>query len=94
LFLEIEVMAAVGQLFAFLIPLNEHPGAESLVACCKRRLPPKLAPRLVIFLDDFPRALLERGCAVHRPGGTNEAGSTGKPTDLQPSGLRGEQIPV
>ena len=29
-----------------------------MIAYCRRRLPPELVPRLVIFLDDFPRTFI------------------------------------
>jgi long-chain acyl-CoA synthetase len=38
--------------------VKEKPSAESLIAYCKRRLPPELVPRLIIFVDDFPRSLI------------------------------------
>ena len=31
---------------------------EAVIAYCKRRLPPALVPRFVIFMDDFPRTFI------------------------------------
>jgi long-chain acyl-CoA synthetase len=55
---EAAVVAIAGQPIAFIIAKNERPTAEALIAYCKRRLPPELAPRLVIFVDDFPRTFI------------------------------------
>ncbi|RPI33856.1 MAG: hypothetical protein EHM70_04755 [Chloroflexota bacterium] len=55
---EAVVVAIAGQPFAFVIAKGERPSAESLVAYCKRRLPTELVPRLVIFVDDFPRTFI------------------------------------
>ncbi|MEJ2707136.1 MAG: alpha/beta fold hydrolase [Anaerolineales bacterium] len=52
------VVAVAGQPVAFVITRKEHPGAEAIIAYCKRRLPPELVPRLVIFVDDFPRTFI------------------------------------
>jgi long-chain acyl-CoA synthetase len=40
------------------IAKKERPTAESIIAYCKRRLPPELVPRLVIFLEEFPRTFI------------------------------------
>lgn len=57
---EAAVVAIAGQPIAFVIPRSREtrPTAESLIAYCKRRLPPELAPRVVIFVEDFPRTFL------------------------------------
>jgi long-chain acyl-CoA synthetase len=55
---EAAVAAVAGQPIAFVITREDRPSAESLIAYCKRRLPPQLVPRLVIFLDDFPRTFI------------------------------------
>jgi long-chain acyl-CoA synthetase len=55
---EAVVIAVAGQPVAFIIARKERPSAEALIAYCKRRLPPELVPRLVIYLDDFPRTLI------------------------------------
>lgn len=55
---EAVVVAIAGQPVAFVIPRKERPTFEALVAYCKRRLPPELVPRLVIFVDDFPRSFI------------------------------------
>ncbi|HEX9030136.1 MAG TPA: AMP-binding protein, partial [Anaerolineales bacterium] len=55
---EAAVVAIAGQPIAFVIARKERPSANSLLAYCKRRLPPELVPRLVIFVDDFPRTFI------------------------------------
>lgn len=55
---EAAVVAIAGQPIAFVIARKERPTAEALIAYCKRRLPPELVPRLVIFVDDFPRSFI------------------------------------
>jgi long-chain acyl-CoA synthetase len=60
---EAAVVAIAGQPVAFVIVRQgrsraERPTAESLTAYCKRRLPPELVPRLVIFVDEFPRTFI------------------------------------
>lgn len=57
---EAAVVAIAGQPVAFVIPRSrkEAPSADALIAYCRRRLPPELAPRVVIFLDDFPRTFI------------------------------------
>ena len=55
---EAAVVAIARQPIAFVIARKERPTAEALIAYCKRRLPPELVPRLVIFVDDFPRSFI------------------------------------
>jgi long-chain acyl-CoA synthetase len=55
---EAAVVAIAGQPVAFVIAKKDRPSAESLIAYCKRRLPSELVPRLVIFVDDFPRTFI------------------------------------
>jgi long-chain acyl-CoA synthetase len=55
---EAAVVAIAGQPIAFVISGPERPGAEALIAYCKRRLPPEIVPRVVIFVDDFPRTFI------------------------------------
>jgi long-chain acyl-CoA synthetase len=55
---EAAVVAIAGQPIAFVIAREDHPDAEALIAYCQRRLPPELTPRLIIFLDDFPRTFI------------------------------------
>lgn len=60
---EAAVVAIAGQPVAFVIARparsrSERLTAEALIAYCKRRLPPELAPRVVIFLDEFPRTFI------------------------------------
>ena len=55
---EVAVVAIAGRPIAFVIAKKERPSTDSLIAYCRRRLPPELAPRLIIFLDDFPRTFI------------------------------------
>jgi long-chain acyl-CoA synthetase len=55
---EVAVVAVAGHPFAFIIAGREKPSAESVLAYCKRRLPPHLVPRFVIFMDEFPRTFI------------------------------------
>ncbi len=56
---EAAVVAIAGQPIAFLIAhKKERPKVADVLAYCKRRLPPELVPRLVIFVDDFPRTFI------------------------------------
>jgi long-chain acyl-CoA synthetase len=55
---ETAVVAIAGQPVAFVIAGQERPTQELLIAYCQRRLPPELVPRLVVFLDDFPRTFI------------------------------------
>jgi len=52
------VVAIAGQPIAFVIAQQDRPTAQALIAYCQRRLPPELVPRLVIFVDDFPRTFI------------------------------------
>ena len=55
---ETTVVAVAGRPFAFVIAGRERPTPEAVIAYCKRRLPPYLVPRFVIFMDDFPRTFI------------------------------------
>jgi long-chain acyl-CoA synthetase len=55
---EAAVVAIANQPIAFVIAQKERPSAESLIAYCARRLPPELVPRLVLFVEDFPRTFI------------------------------------
>jgi long-chain acyl-CoA synthetase len=55
---EAVVVAIAGQPIAFVISRSERPSATAIIAYCERRLPPELVPRLVIFVDDFPRTFI------------------------------------
>ena len=55
---EVSVVAIANQPIAFIITQKEHPTAELIIAYCKRRLPSELVPRLIIFVDDFPRTFI------------------------------------
>jgi len=55
---EVAVVAIAGQPIAFVIAKDAGLKAEALIAYCKRRLPPHLVPRLVIFVEEFPRTFI------------------------------------
>jgi long-chain acyl-CoA synthetase len=55
---EVAVAAVAGHPFAFVIAGKERPTPEAVIAYCKRRLPPDLVPRFVIFMEDFPRTFI------------------------------------
>jgi len=55
---EAAVVAIAGQPIAFVIAREDRPSAEALIAYCRRRLPPELVPRLIFFVDDFPRTFI------------------------------------
>lgn len=55
---EAAVVAVAGHPFAFVIAGRERPTPEAVIAYCKRRLPPHLVPRFVIFMEDFPRTFI------------------------------------
>lgn len=55
---EAVVVAIAGQPIAFVIARDDRPSAEALIAYCRRRLPPELVPRLIFFMDDFPRTFI------------------------------------
>ncbi len=52
---EAAVIAIANQPIAFVTTNTDRPTAEALIAYCRRRLPPELVPRVVIFVEDFPR---------------------------------------
>jgi long-chain acyl-CoA synthetase len=55
---EVAVVAIANHPFAFVIAGRDRPTPEAVLAYCKRRLPPDLVPRFVIFMDDFPRSFI------------------------------------
>jgi long-chain acyl-CoA synthetase len=55
---EAAVVAIANQPIAFVIAQKDPPTAEAIIAYGKRRLPPDLVPRLVIFVDEFPRTFI------------------------------------
>jgi len=55
---EVAVVAIARRPFAFVIAGHKRPSPDSVIAYCKRRLPPDLVPRFVIFMDDFPRTFI------------------------------------
>jgi long-chain acyl-CoA synthetase len=55
---EVAVVGIAGHPFAFVIAGKERPSPAAVISFCKRRLPPHLVPRFVIFMDDFPRTFI------------------------------------
>lgn len=55
---EVAVVGIAGHPFAFVITGKERPAPAAVIAYCKRRLPPHLVPRFVIFMEDFPRTFI------------------------------------
>lgn len=55
---EAAVVAIDNQPIAFVCANDDHAPAEALIAYCKRRLPPALVPRQVLFVDEFPRSFI------------------------------------
>lgn len=55
---EVAVVGIAGNPFAFVIAGRERPSPAAVISYCKRRLPPHLVPRFVIFMDDFPRTFI------------------------------------
>ncbi len=55
---EVAVVAVANHPFAFVIAGQDRPTPEAVIAYCKRRLPPDLVPRFVIFMEDFPRTFI------------------------------------
>jgi len=55
---EVAVVVVAGNPLAFVIAGKERPTPEAVIAYCKRRLPPHLVPRFVIFMEDFPRTFI------------------------------------
>lgn len=58
---EVAVVGIAGHPFAFVITSGaggEKPTPDAIISYCKRRLPPHLVPRFVIFMDDFPRTFI------------------------------------
>ena len=52
------VVAIANQPIAFVIAKGDRPSGSEIIAFCKRRLPPNQVPRLVIFVEDFPRTFI------------------------------------
>jgi long-chain acyl-CoA synthetase len=55
---EVAVVAVARRPLAFVIARHERPSPDSVIAYCRRRLPPELVPRFVIFVEDFPRTFI------------------------------------
>jgi long-chain acyl-CoA synthetase len=77
---ETAVVSIAGQPVAFVIAQKDRPSSEAIIAYARRRLHPELVPRLVIFLDEFPRSFigkvlrreLARRYEQYRQGGAEE----------------------
>lgn len=55
---EAAVVAIAGKPVAFVIAKEKELTSETVFAYCRRRLPPEMVPRIVVFLDDFPRTFI------------------------------------
>lgn len=55
---EVAVTAIAGRPFAFVIADKQPPTAKAVIEYARRRLPPHLVPRFVIFMEDFPRTFI------------------------------------
>jgi long-chain acyl-CoA synthetase len=55
---EVAVAAIAGRPFAFVIAGKEPPTPKAVIEYARRRLPPHLVPRFVIFMEDFPRTFI------------------------------------
>jgi long-chain acyl-CoA synthetase len=55
---EVAVVAVARQPIGFVIPRDKTPEAEELIEYCRRRLPAELVPKLIVFVDDFPRTFI------------------------------------
>ena len=55
---EAAVVAIADQPIAFIATGKDSTSAETVIAYCRRRLPPELVPRMVIFVDSFPRSFI------------------------------------
>ena len=55
---EVAVAAIARRPFAFVIAGKEPPTSKAVIEYAKRRLPPHLVPRFVIFMEDFPRTFI------------------------------------
>jgi long-chain acyl-CoA synthetase len=55
---ETAVVGIAAHPFAFVITGAERPTADAVIAYCRRRLPPPLVPRFVVFMEDFPRTFI------------------------------------
>jgi long-chain acyl-CoA synthetase len=55
---EVAVAAIAGRPFAFVIADKEPPTPKAVIEYARRRLPPHLVPRFVIFMEDFPRTFI------------------------------------
>jgi long-chain acyl-CoA synthetase len=55
---EVAAVAIAGRPFAFVIAAKEAPSAKAIIEYARRRLPPHLVPRFVIFMDDLPKTFI------------------------------------
>ena len=55
---EVAVVGIARHPFAFVIARADRPSADSIIAYCKRRLPPELVPRFIVFTEELPRSFI------------------------------------
>lgn len=55
---EVAVIAIAGQPIAFVILQDKTQTSDAIIAYCRRRLPDNIVPKLVIFVEDFPRTFI------------------------------------
>ncbi len=55
---EAAVVAIANQPIAFIFTGKDSTTSDTVMAYCRRRLPPELVPRMVIFVDAFPRSFI------------------------------------
>jgi long-chain acyl-CoA synthetase len=87
---EVAVVAIARQPVAFVIARAERPSTEALIAYCKRRLPPELVPRLIIFVDDFPRTFIGKVLRRELARRFKENVRANKPTMFFPGAASGQ----
>ncbi len=55
---EAAVVTVANRPVAFIVAGKQHPTPEQIIEYCKRRLPPKLVPVFVVFVNEFPRTFI------------------------------------
>jgi len=87
---EVAVVAIANHPFAFVIAGKDRPTPEAVIAYCRRRLPPKLVPRFVIFMDEFPRTFIGKVLRreLARRYQRHAEGHAGRPARSSPSKRR------
>lgn len=55
---EAAVVGIARQPVGFVIPRLKTLTQEEVIEYCRRRLPPELVPRLIVFVEDFPRTFI------------------------------------